>query len=919
MGLAALGILTLGKLALAPAPGGPTLFLMHFLAVLIAGWYGGMRAGITVTVIAVLIDYLVPGAAGQPKDMFADVAVFGIEGAAVSWLASLLEKERRRVLEAAKFAQEATGKLEVVLRGMTDGVTMQDHTGQLVYANEAAARIVGFPSARDFLAAPIGEVMQRFELLDEHGAPFPTARLPNRVLFGGGTPDETLLQFKVKGDEKPHWSLVHANAVRDETEQLRFVVNVFRDVTERQLHEAALRVSHEWFSTALRSIGDAVIATDARGKVTFLNPIAETLTGWSLGEAAGRPLADVFAILSEDTRQPVESPVQKVLGQGAVVGLADHTLLIRRDGVEMAIDDSAAPIRGSDGALAGVVLVFRDVTAERRATERREFLARATVELNSSLDYEGTLGTVARLAVPHMADWCAVDIVEAGELRRLAVTHVDTSKVTWVQDLQRRYPSDPNSPRGTANILRTGKPEIIAEIPASLLEAAARDAEHLALIRQLGLRSYIGVPLSRGGQTFGVITLVMAESKRVYGEDDLDVALALADRAAVAVENARLYRAAEQSRTEAVAANRAKDDFLAMLGHELRNPLAPIVTALELMKRRPGAALDRERLVIERQVRHVVRLVDDLLDVSRILHGRVELAKEAVDVADVVVRALELASPLIKERQQHVTTYLEPGLSTVGDSVRLTQVLANLLTNAAKYTDPGGHLELSAKRDGARIVLRVKDDGSGIEPEMLSRIFELFVQAPQTIERARGGLGLGLTIVQSLVKLSGGSIEAHSDGPGKGSEFVVRLPYVTSVDEMRGPSTPPVASALRGVRVLVVDDNVDAREMLAQALQMLGHEAHAAGDAKEALEVAARVHPEFALLDIGLPEVNGYELGRLLRELPGLAGIQLAALTGYGQDSDHQRSRDAGFKAHLVKPVDIAAIQALLRNGAEGT
>jgi PAS domain S-box-containing protein len=920
LGLAALGILTLGKLALAPTPAGPELFLMHFMAVLAAGWYGGLRAGIAVTAIAVLLDYVVAHSAGQPKDMFANVIVFGIEGVAVSWFASLLEKERRRVLDAAKSAQEATDKLEVVLRGMTDGVTMQDHTGQLVYANEAAARVVGFPSVHEFLAAPISEVMQRFELFDEQGSPFPFTRLPNRILFDGGTPEETLLQFKLKGSEEIHWSLVHANAIRDEMGRLRFVVNVFRDVTERQLQEAALRVSREWFSTALRSIGDAVIATDPRSRVTFLNPIAETLTGWPLEEAMGRPLEEVFTILSEETRLPVESPVQKVLEQGAVVGLANHTLLLRRDGEEMAIDDSAAPIRGSDGVLAGVVLVFRDVTAERRAAERRDFLARATIELNSSLDYAGTLATVARLAVPRMADWCAVDIVEAGELRRLAVTHVDPSKVTWVEELQRRYPPYPEAPRGTLNILRTGKPEIIAEIPASLLTAVACDAEHLALIQQLELRSYIGVPLSRGGQTFGVITLVMAESKRTYGDSDLEVALALADRAAVAVENARLYRAAEHARTEAVDANQAKDDFLAMLGHELRNPLAPIVTALDLMKRRPGAALDRERLVIERQVRHVIRLVDDLLDVSRILHGRVELAKEAIDIADVVAKALELASPLIKERQQHVSTHLQPGLSTVGDSVRLIQVLTNLLTNAAKYTDPGGHLELSAVREDTWIVLSVKDDGSGIEPEMLSRIFDLFVQAPQTIERARGGLGLGLTIVQSLVKLSGGSIEARSDGPGKGSEFVVRLQHVAAEEETWGPSTPPTPSPLRGARVLVVDDNVDAREMLAQALQLLGHEAHAAGDAQEALAVAARVNPEFALLDIGLPEVDGYELGRRLRALPGLGQIQLAALTGYGQDSDHQRSREAGFKAHLVKPVDIAAIQALLRNGsADGT
>ena len=916
VGAVALLLLTLGRLAFGEGLGRSSPFLGYFAAVLAAAWLGGFPAGACVTALSAVVGYFGfiardGGAEGGAAGI--RLAVFSLEGLVISGLVARVARERWRAVRAAQAAREATDKLEVVLQGVDHGITMQDHSGKLVFANQAAARMVGFSGPEAFLQAPLEEVMKRFELFDAAGAALPLERLPNRALLTGRAPEEVLVQFKAAGDDRIRWSVVNAKGVFGADQRLRFVVNVFRDVTESQAQEEALRLSREWFSTALQSIGDAVIATDAAGTVTFLNPVAQELTGWSSDEAAGRRLSEVCPMLNEGTRQPVPSPIDTVLKEGRVVGLANHTLLVRRDGAEIAVSDSAAPIRARDGKLVGVVLVFRDVTRERRATERREFLARATLELNSSLDYAATLATVARLAVPRMADWCAVDVVEDGELRRLAVAHVDASKVRWVQELQRRYPPDPNAPRGVPNIMKTGQAEMMAAIPAALLEAVARDEEHRALIQQLELRSYVGVPISRAGKTFGVITLVMAESKRQYSAADLDFAIALSDRAAMAIENARLFRDAEQARTDAVLANRAKDDFLAMLGHELRNPLAPIVTALDVMKRRMDGNLERERSVIERQVRHVVRLVDDLLDVSRIIRGRVELAKEPVDIADVVAKALELAGPLLEERKHDVRVSVEPGLLILGDSVRLTQVLTNLFTNAAKYTEERGHIEVNAVKEGSNVVIRVKDDGMGIAPDMLSRIFELFVQAPQTLDRARGGLGLGLTIVQSLVSSFGGNVTAHSQGPGQGSEFVVQLPSL-EVPAADAPSEASTSSSTstQGVSILVVDDNVDALEMLTEALNLLGHDAHPAADAAAALALAGTLKPRLALLDIGLPEIDGYELGRRLRALPGLDTIKLVALTGYGQASDKERSRAAGFVAHLVKPVDLDAIHALV-------
>jgi len=921
VGAAVLLGLTFAKLALPPSFEHSGPFLMNLAAVLVAAAYGGLLAGVGITVFSALISYFgfIEGRGLEAEAGSLALLLFVIEGVTVSWLAARLGSERSKAAKSASRAQLATEQLEVILHGIKDGVTLQDHTGKLIYANQGAARIVGLPNAQALIEAPVADLMRRFELFDANGAPLPLDRLPNRVLFSGQTPEEQLVQYNVKDDPERHWSVLNATGVFSDAGGLRYVVNLFRDVTERARQQEALRVGREWFSTALRSIGDAVIATDARGEVTFLNPVAEGLTGWSLEEASGQPLATVFAIRNETTREPVRSPVDLVIEKGTVIGLANHTLLLSRDGREIAIDDSAAPIRANDGTLAGVVLVFRDVTAERRAADRRDFLSRATVELNSSLDYTATLATVARLAVPRMADWCAVDVVEEGELRRLAVAHVDASKIAWVEELQRRYPTDPSSGRGTANILKTGQAEMIAEIPPGLIEAAARDENHLRLLRELELHSYIGVPMTGAAGTFGAITLVTAESHRTYSGEDLEFARALADRAALAVEHARLYRAAERAKSEAEHANRAKDDFLAMLGHELRNPLAPIVTAVDLMRQRPDADHTRERLTIERQVKHVVRLVDDLLDVSRIVHGRVTLARERVELEDVVQKALELAAPLIDERRHQVDVRVAPGLAVSADPVRLIQVLSNLLTNAAKYTEPGGHLSVGVDRADSEVVLRIADDGMGIAPDMLSRIFELFVQAPQTIDRSRGGLGLGLTIVQSLVRSFGGTVSAESAGPGQGSTFVVRLPLLDVAAVEREPPPPAPTAAPRGLSILVVDDNVDALDMLTEALTLLGHHPHPAPHARAALELAARVQPRLALLDIGLPEMDGYELGQRLRGLPGLESIELVALTGYGQASDRERSRAAGFAAHLVKPVGLDAIQQLLREVEQRT
>jgi len=367
-------------------------------------------------------------------------------------------------------------------------------------------------------------------------------------------------------------------------------------------------------------------------------------------------------------------------------------------------------------------------------------------------------------------------------------------------------------------------------------------------------------------------------------------------------------------REAAEAASQAKDEFLAMLGHELRNPLAPILTALQLLKLRGVTGIEHECGIVERQVRHLVRLVDDLLDVSRITRGAVELRKERVVVADVVARAAELAGPLLDQRRHALTVEVPRSLAVAGDPGRLAQVVANLLSNAAKYTEPEGQIAVTAVAEGDQVRLAVRDNGVGIDEAMLPQIFGLFVQERQSLARSDGGLGLGLAIVRSLVELHGGTVEVQSDGRGRGSEFTVRLPDASTLRSAETAS--PVLHAMpetnaSGVRVLVVDDNFDAATLLAEMLLSFGYEAHAVADGPTALTEAARINPHVALVDLGLPVMDGFEVAANLVSQASRP-IALIAVTGYGQDRDRQASADAGFVAHLVKPVDMDQLRAVL-------
>ncbi|TMB29407.1 MAG: hybrid sensor histidine kinase/response regulator [Deltaproteobacteria bacterium] len=358
---------------------------------------------------------------------------------------------------------------------------------------------------------------------------------------------------------------------------------------------------------------------------------------------------------------------------------------------------------------------------------------------------------------------------------------------------------------------------------------------------------------------------------------------------------------------------RDRDQFLAMLGHELRNPLAAILVSSELLDRKAGDGFASERGVIKRQVRNLTRLVDDLLDVSRVTRGKIAIRKEPVDLHDLLQRvSLEFSEAA---RLHGVDLYVLPAAPVIisGDPLRLEQIIANLLSNAVKYTNPGGRITVGLEAEGDEAVLRVKDTGVGISAEMLPRVFDLFLQAPGAIDRAQGGMGIGLTLVQRLTALHSGKVEARSEGLGKGSEFVVRLPLSSREAGRATDATAPLASA-PGLRLLLVEDNPDAREILKLALQEMGHEVAVCGDGSVAIERAVRDRPDAMLVDLGLPGCDGFEVARAVRGSLGTK-IRLVAVTGYGQPSDRERALAAGFDAFLVKPAELAAVESALRAG----
>jgi PAS domain S-box-containing protein len=758
---------------------------------------------------------------------------------------------------------------------------------------------------------------------------------------------------------------------------------------------AAERRAHDRGQTlgvTLASIGDGVITTDVHGRVTTLNPVAEALTGWPQADAAGQPLATIFHIVNEDTRATVESPTVKALREGVIVGLANHTLLIRRDGSACPIDDSAAPIRDGAGRITGAVLIFRDVTPqrererERAAQLRTARLAEAVIQSSDDAIVRKRLDGTIEMWNPgaeRLFGYSAAEAVGrhisliipperiAEEDRIIAtlragrrIDHFETER--RCADGSLRWVSLTISPISDEHGTVIGASKIVRDVTERRLAEAEREKFVNVLENSqdfIGMCDLQGVPFFVNRAGLDMVGLEsLADAKRAtlaefFFPEDRDRILneflprVLRDGRGEVEIRFRHFRTGaarwmaykvltlpgldgkpvgfatvSQDVTERKAladdlrrlatslsdADRRKNEFLALLAHELRNPLAPISNAVRAIRlREPGdertvaAAAD----MLERHVAQMARLVNDLLDASRISRGKIELRRSRVAIAGVVEEALETVRPLASRMGHQLSASLPPEpIDIDGDAGRLAQVIGNLLNNACKFTNRGGHIALDVSRAGTEAIIRVRDDGIGIAAEDLPGLFDMFVQVDTSLERSRDGLGIGLTLVKTLVELHGGSVEVFSEGPGRGSEFIVRLPVATAESEASRmePQVPAPPRASR--RVLVVDDNADAAESLAMLLTFSGHETRQAHDGADAVKTAEEFRPDVVLLDIGLPVMNGYEACRRLRQQPWGRSMLLVALTGWGQEEDREQSRDAGFDVHMVKPVDHEAL-----------
>lgn len=552
----------------------------------------------------------------------------------------------------------------------------------------------------------------------------------------------------------------------DEEQLLRSVAqqNAQSINVARRRAEEALRKQSEWLRVTLSSIGDAVISTDVEGRVTFMNRVAESLTGWAQAEALGRPLSDIFHILNEESRQPVENPALRALSVGTIVGLANHTILIGRDGTEWPIDDSAAPIRNEQGEVVGAVLIFRDITERKRAESERE----------------------------------------------------------------------------------------------------------------------------------------------------------------------RLLATAQAAQKEAEQANRLKDEFLATASHELRTPLTAVVGWSRMLRTGKLDAENSARALeaIERNATLQTKLIDDLLDISRIITGKLSLERRAIEMAHVVSDAVNTVRPAAEAKNITIETSFDPDAGSVlGDANRLQQVVWNLLSNAVKFTPKNGRIEVALLRIDSQVEISVRDSGEGISHEFLPYVFDRFRQADGKTTRLHSGLGLGLAIVRQLVELHGGTVNAHSEGPGLGATFKLRLPVV-SIDSVSGSKTaagPLTSQGLRmespplldGVRVLIVDDDFDTRQMLDAVLSQCQAEVISVGSAAEAIHEIERRKPDVMVSDLGMPEQDGYELIRKVREIESgndKSAIPALALTAYAKAEDRVRALADGYQVHLSKPVEPSEFVLVVAN-----
>jgi PAS domain S-box-containing protein len=670
-----------------------------------------------------------------------------------------------------------------------------------------------------------------------------------------------------------------------------------------------------WMEGLARSCPMGELVLDRELRCVAVNDSFAQLTGLPREAHLGRALSELFP----DMPAGLPARLSEVLATGAPIH--DGEILVTRAGQpSRTLLATCCRVEGPPGEV-GVGVVAVDITARKRAEERLRLLLEAKELISTTLEYDVILDRLVHLVTTRLASYCAVDVLdEAGQLQLAAVGHRDPEKVAMVRELRAHFPPRESDTAGALPVTRTGQAQRFPEIEDALMVAAARSEEHLRIMRALGLRSSMIVPMRTPRGTIGAVTFVSTDPARRYEEDDLALAQAIADRAALAIDNARLHAAERRARLEAEQANLHKDEFLSVVSHELRTPLNAVIGWATLLaaNTHDPARVARGLAVIERNGRQQVKIIEDILDASRIVSGKLAIDRSRLDPEAVLRAAIEATRLAAQAQGVGLELRVQVGLPAVlGDADRLQQVFGNLLGNAVKFTPRGGRVQAALSADGGEVRLEVTDTGAGIEPADLPRIFDRFWQADSSRTRRHMGLGLGLSIVKHLVDLHGGRVSAASEGAGKGARFTVTLPAAAEIAAEAPPARAGEEEVAPGsidrVRVLVVDDEPDAREVVAAILGSSGAVVHAVGSAGAAIEALGEFAPDVLLSDLGMPGEDGFALLRRVRSLPSPhAGVAAIALTAFARDEDAKRAIAAGFCAHVPKPIEPARVIAAI-------
>jgi len=776
--------------------------------------------------------------------------------------------------------------LAAIVESSDDAIISKDLDGIVRTINPAGERLFGYPFA-DIVGQPV-TLLLPFERLHEEAEILARLRRGEKV--------DHFETERVTRDGRRLEVSISVSPVRDGDGNIVGAAKIVRDVTERNRARRAWAAQQEWFRVTLSSIGDAVITSDPSGAVTFMNPVAERLTGWTADEAAGRPLSDVFHIVNEFSREPVENPADRAVRHGVIVGLANHTLLIARDGTEYPIADSAAPIIDDARKILGVVLVFHDVSERRRAQaaldEQRKWLETTLTSIGDGVIATDIRGQVVFMnpVAEHLTGWKTAD---ARGRPCDTVFHI-------VNEMTRREVKSP-----VWRVLEEG--------------AVVGLANHTVLIAPDGTERAIddsGAPIRDASERIVGVVLVfrdVTERRRTELE-----------RVNAAAEREELLARERHARAEAERADRVKDEFVAMVSHELRTPLSAILgwTGVLREKHEDADVLRHGIEVIDRNARNQAQLVSDLLDVSRIASDKLLIEPEQIDLAHLVEESVESVQHAATQQGIALVRRVEGDVPpTVGDPGRLKQVFWNLLSNAIKFTPKGGRIEVLVRGREGDVEVVVSDTGIGIREEDLPFLFDRFRQSGATSSRRYGGLGLGLSIAQHLVRLHGGSLRATSPGEGRGATFTVELPLTPAQSPPPSPGVSALAPpkpSLDDVTVLVVEDETDMRSVLELALRDHGARVLTAATAEEAFDFLDRGGVDVLLSDIGLPDTDGYELIRRLRERDDeSAQIPAIALTAFARAEDRALAMRAGFQNHVAKPFETGEVLLVVASFAD--